>query len=164
LIAVSDSSPLITLAKLSRLDLLLHIFPAVTISHEVREEITGRGENRAGSAEIASATWIQVRAVEDQSPMIAAAQAFNLGFGETSAIFLAKQLRADVVLIDETKARKVAAALEIPVVGCIGLLERMHVRGLITDLRADFGRLSELSYVHVDLLNSRLRALNLPAL
>ncbi len=164
MIAVSDSSPLITLAKLSRLDLLPHIFPVVTISLEVREEITGRGEARAGSAEIASATWIELRAVEDQSQMIAAAQAFNLGLGEISAIFLAKQLRADVALIDETKARKVAAAFGIPIVGCIGLLEAMYLRGLTTDLRADFSQLSELSYVHVDLLNARLRALNLASL
>lgn len=164
MIAVSDSSPLITLAKLSRLALLPHLIPTVFITEEVHREIVGRGEGRAGSVEVASASWIHVRPVDDKPPVYSAAHAFHLGLGETSTIFLGKQLRADLLLIDETKARKVAAAFGFSVVGCVGLLEQLYLRGKTRDLRADFQQLANLSYVHVDLLNLRLRALHLTEL
>lgn len=164
MIVVSDSSPLITLAKLGRLDLLRQLFPSVFISAEVHAEIVTRGEGRAGAAEVAASPWIELRRIKDASSLSSAAEAFSLDLGEISTIILAKELSANLLLIDEAKARKVAAASGFQVVGCVGLLERLYFRSQIRDLRGEFQRLAELSYVHIELLNERLRALNLDPL
>lgn len=161
MIVVSDSSPLIVLAKLGRLSLLSRLYPTVLISARVRDEVVTRGEGRAGSVEVAAASWIQVRALKDASSLDSAAIAFSLGLGEMSTILLGRELKADIPLIDEWKARRVAAASGFQVVGCAGLLERLFLRGHIEDLHADFRRLAELSYVDIELLNARLRTHNL---
>jgi len=43
--------------------------------------------------------------------------------GESSAILLAKTLPADLILLDEWKARRIAREAEFSVVGCLGVLE-----------------------------------------
>ena len=55
--------------------------------------------------------------------------------GERGAIRLAKSLEADLVLLDERKARRVARDAGLSVVGCLGILEQGARRGLVSDLR-----------------------------
>ena len=59
----------------------------------------------------------------------------GLGKGEITAIFLAKELAADLTLMDERKGRSLALEEGLSVVGCIGLLEEMYRRGESKDLR-----------------------------
>jgi predicted nucleic acid-binding protein len=68
------------------------------------------------------------------------------------------------VLLDDYKARKVAAAEGLEVHGSVGLLEAFYRRGYLTDLRAAFQQLLTHSYVDQRLLDRRLRALGLPLL
>jgi predicted nucleic acid-binding protein len=122
------------------------------------------GRGRAGSAEVAGSPWIAVRSLLDSSSLQPAAAAFSIGLGEMSTILLGKELNSDVLLIDEWKARRVAAAFGVAVVGCAGLLERLYLRGHIADLRSAFRELADLSYIDVQLLNARLDALGLETL
>ena len=48
-----------------------------------------------------------------------------------SAVFLAKELAADLVLLDERKARRFAQQEGLTVAGCIGILEDLFERGRI---------------------------------
>lgn len=59
----------------------------------------------------------------------------NLGAGERGAILLAKDLKANLVLLDEWKALRVARDAGLSVVGCLGILEAAARRGLVHDLR-----------------------------
>jgi len=54
--------------------------------------------------------------------------------GEAAAIVLAKELRADDVLIDEAAGRRVAIREGVHVIGLIGVLLEARRRGLITSL------------------------------
>jgi uncharacterized protein len=62
-IAVADSSPLITLAKLDCFDLLHGILTCVYISTEVHDEVVVLGAGRPGAPEVEKADWIESRAL-----------------------------------------------------------------------------------------------------
>ena len=47
----------------------------------------------------------------------------NLGKGETETIVVALELKADVVLLDDLRARKAAGRLKIKVMGTLALLK-----------------------------------------
>ncbi len=58
-----------------------------------------------------------------------------MGAGERGTILLAKTLPADLALIDEWKARRVAQEAGLSVLGCLGTLEAGARKGMVTDLR-----------------------------
>lgn len=61
--------------------------------------------------------------------------------GESDAICLARELKADAILLDEEKPRKQATRLGLRVIGTIGVLEQAANRGFVTDLKAVHDRL-----------------------
>lgn len=58
----------------------------------------------------------------------------ELDTGEAEAIALMRQERADVILLDEKEARRVARRLGISVLGTVGLLIWARQQGLIPSL------------------------------
>jgi len=73
-----------------------------------------------------------------------------LGAGEVGAIFLAKELPADLTLMDEWKGRRLAAEEGLAVVGCIGILEELYRRGVLKDLRQIYKELLQQN-IRIDL-------------
>ena len=162
---VADSSPLIVLAKLGCFDLLHKLYPRIYISAEVHHEVVVAGAGLPGASEVANATWIQVKPLQDRGSLLVAQQRFPLGAGELSTIFLGKEILADVVLLDDYHARKLARADGLNVRGSVGLLEMFYQRGHLSDLRAVFQQLLTHSvYIDRRLLHQRLRSLGLPPL
>ena len=98
--AVSDSSPLVILAKLGCFDLLNRLFPHLYISEEVHHEVVVSGVGLAGASEVANAEWIEVKKLQDQGNLSTAREKRSLGDGELSTILLAKEIQADVVLLE----------------------------------------------------------------
>ena len=82
-----------------------------------------------------------------------------------SAIFLAKELGASPVLLDDYRARKLAKVEGLKILGSVGLLETFYLQRYLTDLRSAFRQL-QVHNVYIDqrLLDRRLRSLGLPAL
>lgn len=102
--AICDPSTLIALARIDQLSLLERLYGQVIIPESVFREVLK--ESKPGAEEIKKATYIKVEKVQDRTvvQMLLA----NLGEGEAEVLILAKEKRADVVLIDEKKARKMA--------------------------------------------------------
>lgn len=89
----------------------------------------------------------------------------GLGSGERSAILLAKSLPADLTLLDEWKARRIAQQAGLAVPGCFGLLEAGALRGLVLDLReAYMDLLRQGIRFDIRLLQDSLVRLGLPKL
>ena len=158
---VANSSPLIVLAKLGYFDLLRALHQHVYISAEVYREVVISGAGLPGSVEVEKAEWVEVRRLEDPEEALAVQAKHALGIGEISAILLAKQLRADTVLLDDQKARAFAKAEGLRVQGSVGLLEMFYHRGHLADLRGAFRKLLASSYLDRLLLENRLRILGL---
>jgi predicted nucleic acid-binding protein len=136
-IVVSDSSPLITLARAHHLELLREFYGQVLITREVHEEVTAVGAGLPGADEVRRASWIEVRSDpgEGVGSSIESACA-GMGAGQRSVIYLASGLKAAVVLIDEDRARRVAKNLGLAVVGSIAVLERGAQLKKVPDLRS----------------------------
>lgn len=89
----------------------------------------------------------------------------GLGAGEISTILLAKELAADITLMDEWKGRRIATKEGLTVVGCIGVLEELYRRKEIADLRAVYQELVN-QHIRIDsrTLQNSLAYFKLPAL
>lgn len=130
---VLDSSALITLARIGRLELLRRIADVIHVPNAVFEEVVQKGAGRPGSAEVAQAQWILRRDVRD----VASVERLRarVGRGEAEAIVLAKELGADVLVIDDAVARRLAEAEGQHVVGLPGLLVFAKHQGLVTEIK-----------------------------
>lgn len=164
MIAVSDSSPLIILAKLGSLDLLPTLFSKVYISEQVRHEVVVSGVGLPGSSEVAQAEWIEAKQLLNPTELLALRERHPLGVGELSTILLAKEVHANAVLLDDHNARRLAQAEGLHVRGTLGVLEAAYLKGHLVDLRAAFAQLLTHSYIDKRLLNIRLRSFRLPPL
>jgi len=160
---LSDSSPLITLAKIGYLDLLPQLYEKVTITPEVYAEVVVRGAGMAGSSQISAVKWLDVKPVQKPANPADAQQHYNLGIGEQSVIMLGRELNADVLLIDDMKARKLAQEEGLVVLGCVGVLHDAFGLKLISDLPEAYRQLlASGAYVDRPLLENILKILNLP--
>ena len=84
---------------------------------------------------MAQAAWIEVSPVQDTDGLASAIAETGLGVGELSAVALATEMSAGLVLIDEWKARRYAQREGLPVIGCVGILEDLYEQGKLTDLK-----------------------------
>ncbi len=162
---VSNASPLITLARIGHLDSLRKLYETVHIPSEVYNEVVIAGAGMPGAASVANVDWLRVTPVQDAEGLAKAIVRTGLGRGEISAIFLAKELAADLTLMDERKGRRLALEEGLSVVGCIGILEEMYRRDEIKDLRQIYQELIRQN-IRVDLrtLQASLKLFGLKAL
>jgi uncharacterized protein len=65
MIVVADSSPLIALPRIRRLDLLREMFGTLLLPDAVWNELTGEGKERAGALSILEAEWVVRKSVDD---------------------------------------------------------------------------------------------------
>lgn len=133
MIVVTDSTILIGLAKLGKLTLLKETFSNVSIPEEVFKEVVERGGNRPGSEFIKESPWIETKSVKDKTQVN-----FLMGSlerGEAEVLVLARELEADLILLDEEKARKSAIIAGFNVMGLLGLFNLAKNIGLIHEVR-----------------------------
>lgn len=135
---VSDASPIIFLTKINQLQLLQLLFRKIYIPNKVHDEIATGGTGRynsslAGAQEVTSAGWIESKEVIDT----AAVQSLqpNLDPGEAEAIILAKEMGADLLVIDENKGRKKAKQHNLTITGTLGILSFAKEKGHIDKVR-----------------------------
>lgn len=133
MILVLDSSALITLARIGRLDLLRQIAGTAHIPEAVYEEVVESGQGRPGSVEVAQAQWISRHQVEDRAAV--SRLRARVGRGEAEAIVLARELQADGLVLDDATARQVAEAEGRTVLGLLGLLIHAKGHGLVETVR-----------------------------
>ena len=161
MIVVSNSSPLISLAQIGHLDLLPALFGSVQISVEVYAEVAVAGRGRPGAHQVLHEEWILVERTEPE--MESGRLNPHLGLGEASAIALAQRLKADLILLDDKPARRMAREAGLNVTGCIGVLEEAFRKGLLPDLRDAYAAMiRERAYISQRLLNTRLGQFGLP--
>ena len=133
MIVVVDSSALITLARIGRLELLHQTTDVIHIPKAVFEEVVQKGAGRPGSGELAQADWVRRRTVRDVASVDRLRA--RLGRGESEAIVLAKELGADFLVIDDAAARHVAETEEQRVVGLPGWLIYLKQRAVVASVK-----------------------------
>jgi predicted nucleic acid-binding protein len=105
MIVVSNTTPLIGLASIQRFDLLRHLFGEIYIPQAVYAEAVEKGREDGGAKrEVSAASWIKVVAVQDRLAVEVLLD--EMDFGEAEVIVLAREIGADLVLMDERKGRR----------------------------------------------------------
>lgn len=120
MIVLSDSGPLIALSKINHLDILRRIFGRIIISQAVWTEVVEKGKGRPGSKEVAEAAWIKVKKVKNIIGIETLKH--EIGTGESETLVLAKELKADIVLIDDRIAREIARSMNLNVAGTLSII------------------------------------------
>lgn len=135
-LAISDSSTLIHLSKIGRLDLLKDFYGSVTIPLTVWKEVVLEGEGRDGAEEVTRARddgWIQIDSPKNSDFLILLRR--ELDDGEAEAIALAVENSPSILLVDETDARKIARLYNVAITGVLGILIRAKAEKKIDSLR-----------------------------
>lgn len=165
MIVVSNSSPLISLARIGRLHLLASSYERILVPAEVHHEVIVAGRGRPGAEEVRSAGWIEVASQTSPADLSLEQLCQGLGAGERSAILLAKSFPADLILLDEWKARRIAREAGLATMGCLGILEAGARSGLVSDLRQAYIELLRQGIrFDIGLLQESLARLGLPKL
>ena len=133
MIVVSDTSPISGLIKIGKLHLLNQLYGTLLIPPSVLNEVMALEDFGYEVALIMNSTWIF-----SQSPTDASLVQFfqsNLDLGEAEAIVLAKEMNADVLLIDERKGVEIAKRVGLKSIGLLGVLLQAKRSGIITAVK-----------------------------
>ena len=139
MIVVSDTSPLTALLTIGQADLLVRLFGEVIIPEAVEAELL------RSHSELPS--WLKVRSVEKTAQALSYAKTVDMG--EAEAIALAQELKADHLLMDERKGRRLATAQGVSVVGLVGVILIAKREGFIGSARTLLLRLEQESGIYL---------------
>lgn len=127
---VSNTTPIISLLKLNRLDLLSHLYKKIHIPSAVYKEIEA-GKAKGYYQDLSKIDWIDIVEIQDKQ---AVKYFLDLDAGEAEAIVLATEINADLIILDEKLGRFHAKHADLKVTGTIGVLIKAKVAGLINEL------------------------------
>ena len=133
MIVVSDTTPLIFLLKIGRLDLLEKIFGQVFIPDRVFNELIQNKNYTQEANMIISFDFIVTKSVSDRKAVEILEKTTLLDRGESEAIILFSELKAEIMLMDERRGREVALKLKIPLSGTLGVLLNAFDKDIISN-------------------------------
>ncbi|HEY3320293.1 MAG TPA: DUF3368 domain-containing protein [Planctomycetota bacterium] len=129
-IVISNTTPLLYLERVGRLDLLKSLYGEICVSRAVVAELDAGG---ALAFDVRRIDWIAIREVCLPEPL---AHIADLGAGEASTVALALESpKRSLVLIDDRLGRKIAASYGLRLTGTGGLLIAAKQRGLVPAIK-----------------------------
>lgn len=157
MIVISDSSALISLLSVEKLDILGKLFETVMIPEAVYNEVFNK---KVSNLDLKKTKFLQIEKVTDRK-MVKLLK-MQLGYGESEVIALALEKGIDRVIIDDKQARKVADKLGLKVIGTLGILILAQEKQVIKEVRPLVLSMMEKINFRIDraLLNKILGILN----
>lgn len=131
---ISNTSPLLYLAKLGKLGLLKSLFRKIVIAEEVYREVVVRGKQQGFIDALAveqaiNDKWVEVKKVSYLEARVR--HTSELDAGELETIQLAQELKASMVLIDDAPARIIAESLNLVVKGTLYVIIETYKKKLM---------------------------------
>jgi len=130
---IADSSCLILLDKIQELELLKKLFGKVIITSII-----------AGEFGNPLPEWISIKNAEDKNYQNILE--LSVDKGEASAIALAVEQQDCLLILDDQKARKLAAELKLKYTGTIALLVEAKNKGYISSVRPVIGKIKKTNF------------------
>ena len=147
-IVVSDTSAISNLIQINQLPLLIKLFSEIVIPPTVFGEVMQLSQFDISVDQFVNAHkehQIRIQEILDRFDELSELRSF-LDQGESEAIILAQELKADWLLIDERLGRKAATQRGLPVIGLLGVLRLakqenmiLHIKPLLNDLKTKAG-------------------------
>ena len=124
---VSNSSPLIALAKIE----MLNVLNEVVIPKAFFDEITKPEKEYVKELYV----WGKDKVIGVKNRKAVEYLEMIIDKGKAETVVLAEELSADAVLIDDLKARKIAKFRGLNVIGTVGILLSAKDIGLISEIK-----------------------------
>lgn len=142
MIVVSDTSPICYLLLINQIEILQVLYNFVTIPQTVADELSASESPLRVKNWIARPPdWLQIQANETLQSI----ELEKLDPGEREAILLAEQLKADLVILDDKAARRIALERGLRIIGLLGILKDA-ARVDLLDLETTFEQLREVGF------------------
>jgi predicted nucleic acid-binding protein len=132
-IVITDTSCFVLLSKIDAFDLLQKLFGTVFTTPEIMAEY---GEQLPD--------WVIVQTVQNHD--LLQNYQTKVDPGEASALALAQEIHADLVILDDLDARKFAVKLGISIKGTLGLLAMAKQKGVIASVRPFLEKVSQTNF------------------
>ncbi len=142
MILIADSSALIALAIIDKLEILQKLFGKVYVPRAVYDEITK--DNKTEAKKLTEFCKDKVLDIETKINFN-----ISLGKGESEAVILYQEQNADFLLCDDKKAKKFAQSFGINVIGSLGVLIKAKKAGYIEAIEPLIKKLKE-SQIYID--------------
>ena len=152
MIVIADTSPINYLVLIDLIQILPDLFGQVVIPQAVLQELQSTPAPDAVRQWLMNRPdWLVVKTVQQGDLTLA-----NLDEGEREVIALAQEMKADLLILDETQGRQAALSRGFSITGTVGLLDHAGARGLI-NVPTAVARLRQTSFrVSPRLLNALL--------
>ncbi len=125
---MTNTTPLITLAGVGLLELLPILYDKVWAPRIVLDEYQAKAPPT--EPDLAQVSWLTVVDAVIIDPTLPL-----LDVGEAAALSLAQTIGARLILLDERKARRIAARIGLQVAGTLAVLLRAKQQGLIAAIQ-----------------------------
>lgn len=153
---IINSTPIIALCKVDRLEILHKLYGEVTIPQAVFREVTEK--NDVVRQRISSCQWIHVEGVKDTSSrkMYKA----KLHDGEVEVMILAQEREGEhLVIIDDSAARRAADYLGLTLTGTLGVLIKAKQLGFLDSVMSVVAQMEAHQIYLSDALKAQVRRL-----
>lgn len=153
-IVVSDTSPICYLLLINKIDILPTLYKGIIIPETVASELAASESPSVVKNWIARPpNWLKIQSVELSQSI----ELEKLDPGEREAISLAEKLKADLVILDDRAARRIAVKRGLKIIGLLGIVKDAARSGLL-DLETTFRQLQDVGFWVMPSLLERLLA------
>ena len=142
MILIADSSALIALSVVDKLDILEPLFGEVYVPRAVYDEVSQQSKDESKKL----ALYCKDKVLDISSEVNLN---ITLGSGESEAIILYKEKSADFLLCDDKKAKKFAMSFGLNVIGSLGILLKAKEKHLISEIYPLIDKL-RVSQIYID--------------
>jgi len=142
-IVITDASCFILLDKIGGLDLLNSLYKHIITTPEIAAEYKKRLPE-----------WVEVKAVTNRDLLYNYAETVDIG--EASALALAVEIRADLLIIDDAGARKFAQKLHFNITGTVGIILNAKLEGIIPLIKPYISKIQQTNFRISDWLIDQL--------
>ncbi|MCK4764080.1 MAG: DUF3368 domain-containing protein [Candidatus Aminicenantes bacterium] len=136
-VVILDASPVISLAILKKLELLPVLFGDIFIPLAVWEEVT-KSKSFPEIPQVTTFFEDRVKKTKSANDLVSI-----MGYGESEAVLLYRELKADFLIIDDRRARMIAEESGVNCIGTLAVLMKAKKKGLEPELRSLFITLLE---------------------
>ena len=163
--AVTNTSPVIILARIRRLQLLKELYGTVLVSPTVKVECIDRGKE-AGAEDVleiekgVNQSWIQLVNLnqEEMRQARSLTDEARIGLGDAEALVLAKS-RNVLAVLDDKEARAIAKSWNLEYTSTLMVLYEAFVKELIgyDELVEDLAKLTRIMWISTDVIIEIIR-------
>lgn len=136
---ISNTTPILSLLKINKLEILKELYGQVIIPNAVYQEIE-EGRHKEYYKDLTKIDWLIIKRIKDESSRD---YFVDLDDGEAEVLILAKELNADLVILDEILGRRYAKVLKYKLTGTLGVLLKSKEKGIIKSLKLLLTELTE---------------------